>query len=433
LWVVGIDFFRPIAARRAGCKKIVQYAAGFTVAFNTFSILSCLVRHGGFINMAITFTDKLRIVCHVCDVFEERKFIEAYVAQQEKMGLVGDPGQARSNRRQYFKDTTPHPNGQPRKILVGMLKERAKKFSYLGDIASLLDSTMTTPQFIEKCRVRFPDLETNKIVTADASQDWKNRYNGLHFMERLDEFEEQEDGKKLLEAMLGTYHLYRRHSVLPGVLREVVVVKERRYGHAEGVYYQYKRGKPGEWNEIDFNVFFAGFYVLAFGAFKTEEREVRTDDAVLKGSDKAQKKALATPQGAELRHKTRTEILEIKILIENALRIDGGVNCEQNVFPGILTGIYDYGNILLAERILVRRICGATERPEHMKPERLLPDDKPNASEYYAVLDAIDNASNGHTLSIRPIHLEKPYLLGELLPDPAALATSKEKRPPPKR
>jgi hypothetical protein len=338
------------------------------------------------------------------------------------MKLVGDPGQARSNRREYLLNgTEPQKKGQPRKILVGMLQDRAERFPYLGDIASLLDSPMTTPQFIENCRVRFPDLEKHDIVTPDAAQDWKKRYNGMHFMESLIEFEEDREGRKLLKAMLGTYHLYRRHSVLPGILREVVVVRERRYGHAEGTYYQYKRGKPGAWNEIKFNVFFAGFYVLAFGAFKTEEQEVRAEDAAPE-PDKAKTKGPANPKGAELWRKTRTEILEIKILIDNALRIGGEVNCEQPVFPGILTGIYDYGNILLAERILVRRICGATERPPRMIPERLVSDDQANAPEYYAVLDAIDNASNGQTLSIRPIHLEKPYLRDELLPDPKKFA-----------
>jgi hypothetical protein len=378
--------------------------------------------------MAITFTDKLRIICHVCDVFEESKFIEAYVSQQEKMNLDGDPAEAKSNRRQYFnKGTTPHPNGQPRKILVGMLQERADALEspYLGDIASLLDSTIPTAQFIEKCRVRFPDLDKYKIVTADAAQDWLERYNGLHFMQRLDEFEEHEDGKKLLKAILGTYHLYRRHSVLPGLLREVVVVDKNRYGHSEGTYYQYNRTDAKKWNEIKFNVFFAGFYLLAFGAFKADEREVRAEDSPLKGSDMAKARALGSPKGAEFRRKTRTEILEIKILIENAL-IGGEVNCEQNVFAGILTGIYDYGNILLAERILVRRISGARERQKHMRPVRLLPDYEKTAPEYYAVVDAVDNASNGHTLSVRPIHLEKPYLLSELLPDPETLTADEQ-------
>jgi hypothetical protein len=377
--------------------------------------------------MAITFTDKLRIICHVCGVFEESKFVEAYVSQQEKMNLEGNPGEAKSNRRQYFtKGTTPHPNGQPRKILVGMLQERANALEshYLGDIASLLDSTIPTAQFIEKCRVRFPDLDRHKIVTADAAQDWLERYNGLHFMQRLDEFEEQEDGKKLLKAILGTYHLYRRHSVLPGILREVVVVDKNRYGHSEGTYYQYNRNDPTKWNEIKFNVFFAGFYLLAFGAFKTSEREVRAEDRAPEGSDKTRPGAPRNRDGAEFRRKTRTEILEIKILIENAL-IGGDVNCQQNVFAGILTGIYDYGNILLAERILVRRISDARERKKHMRPVKLLADYQKTAAEYYAVVDAIDNTSNGHTLSVRPIHLEKPYLLSELLPDPDTLTADK--------
>jgi hypothetical protein len=374
--------------------------------------------------MTITFTDKLRIICHICDVFEESKFIKAYVTQQEAMELEGDAGQAKANRREYLlKGREPHSEGQPRRILVGMLQTRAKKFPYLGDIAPLLASPMTTSEFVEKCRVRFPDLEKDDIVTADAGQEWKQRYNGMHFMEKLIEFEEYPEGRELLKAMLGTYHLYRRHSVLPGLLREVVVVHKHRYGHAEGIYYQYNRTKPGGWNQIDFNVFFAGFYVLAFGAFKSRETNVPAPD-VAQNMSRTEEGRIDAPKSLEPRTRTRTEILEIKILIENAL-IDGRVNCQQSVFPGILTGIYDYGNILLAERILVRRISNATRHLPHLTPERLLPDEAANASEFYAVLDAIDNSSSGQTLSIRPLHLEKPYLRSELLPDP-----KKFERPP---
>jgi hypothetical protein len=310
-----------------------------------------------------------------------------------------------------------------------------EKANHLGSISRLLepDRRMTTPEFIEFCDVRFPDLKRDKVLSDDAKWDWEKRYNGMHFMEKLFEFEEDDDGRKLLKATLGTYHLYRRHSVLPGILREVVVVEERRYGHSEGTYYQYKRGKPGTWNEIKFNVFFAGFYLLAFGAFKTaDDRWVSAQDAAQPLERPRTNAPAAAGNPGPPRLRTRTEILEIKILIENAL-IGGEVNCEQNVFAGILTGIYDYGNILLAERILVRRIGNATRKEEHMIPERLLPDDKANASEYYSVLDAIDNAPNGQTLSIRPIHLEKPYLLDELLPDPNTLTGRPENGPPLKR
>jgi hypothetical protein len=368
--------------------------------------------------MAITFTDKLRIICHVCGVFSRSEFVAAYTRQQEKMGLIVDPTKAEANRRQYFeKFSEPQMGGEPRKILVAMLQDRANaKAPHLGKIDDLLDSTLTTPQFIEFCRVRFPDLEANKIVTADAVQDWVERYNGLHFMQRLDEFEEHEDGKKLLEAILGTYHRYRRHSVLPGILREVVVVSKRRYGNSEGTYYQYNRTKPKGWNEINFNVFFAGFYLLAFAAFKAEARDIRTEDRVEVDAP-GDLGSSAGSRGAEFRRKTRTEILEIKVLIDNAL-LTGEVQCDQSVFAGILTGIYDYGNILLAERILLRRISSKRSRIENMVPVRLLSDDKESAAEYYSVLDAIDNGTNGQTLSIRPIHLEKPYLRDELLPSP---------------
>jgi hypothetical protein len=378
--------------------------------------------------MTISFNDKLKIICYKCGVFDEESFSDAYRAHQPE----ADPESVKSNRENWFDKTLP--NTEKRPVVIGMLQALAnERAPHLGSISRLLaaDRRMTTPEFIEFCGVRFPDLKKHRVLSDDAKWDWEKRYNGMPFMENLIEFEEDKDGRRLLKAMLGTYHLYRRHSVLPGILREVAVVEERRYGHAEGTYYQYKRGEEGGWNEIKFNVFFADFYVLAFGAFKTEEQEVRAEDAAPEGSDKAKKKGPADPKAAELRRKPRTEILEIKILIENALRRRGEVNCEQPVFPGILTGIYDYGNILLAERILVRRICDATKLPPGMIPKRLVSDKTENASEYYAVLDAIDNASNGQTLSIRPIHLEKPYLRDELLPDPKTFITSTEEQPPP--
>lgn len=368
--------------------------------------------------MTISFNDKLKIICHKCGVFDEKSFIDAYLSQEP----TADPETIKSNRENWFDRTSP--STEKRLVVVNMLQALARERApHLGSIDRLLkpDYRRTTPEFIAFCGVRFPDLKKDRVLSDDAKWDWEKRYNGMPFMEKLIEFEEDPDGRRLLKAMLGTYHLYRRHSVLPGILREVVVVAERCYGHAEGTYYQYKRGTQEGWNEIKFNVFYAGFYVLAFGAFKTEEQGVRAEDAAPE-LNKAKTKGTEDPKGAELRRKTRTEILEIKILIENALRTGDKVDCEQPLFPGILTGIYDYGNILLAERILVRRISGATERPKRMIPERLVSDDKENAPEYYAVLDAIDNASNGQTLSIRPIHLEKPYLRDELLPDPKTFA-----------
>jgi hypothetical protein len=370
--------------------------------------------------MTISFTNMIRILCYKYGAFEKADFVEAWLAVDPD----ADAANIESLRSNYFSGSQPKKNWIN---VVNMLDARAERQAVddaklpaderppdLRPIGALLNRRMTTAEFIEICHVRFPDLKANGVLNDDAALDWERRYNGMHFMEQLIAFEEDKEGRKLLKAMLGTYHLYRRHSVLPGILREVVVVRERRYGHAEGIYYQYNRGKPGSWNEIKFNVFYAGFYVLAFGAFKDDADDSRAGPA-LPGADKAKTRGAANPL-AEPPRKGRMEILEVKILIENALRIRDKVDCEQGVFPGILTGIYDYGNILLAERVLLRRICDATERPPSMKPERLVSDNRATVSEYYSVLDAIDNASNGHTLSIRPIHLEKPYLRPELLP-----------------
>jgi hypothetical protein len=357
--------------------------------------------------MAISFTDKLRIIAHLCGVYREADFIEAYLEEQNLMkpgpqDRDVDRDTVKSNRENwFFKKMVPREQGRPRKILVGMLQRKAEACArHLGRVEDLLNAHLTTPEFIEKCRVRLPDLEKADVITDDAVNDWQKRYYRMRFMELLTEYEEDEIGQKLLQGMLGTYYLYRRHSVLPGILREVVVVDQHRYAHSEGIYYQYSRTKP--WNRIDFNVFYAGFYLLAFGAFRTPIEERIGDKGGERGGSTNRKV------------RARTEILEIKILIENAV-VDGQINCDQTVFPGILTGIYDYGDILLAERILLRRISERTEKLDTMEPKRILPEGK-DAAEYRAVVDAVDNNSGGQTLSVRPIHVEKPFLIHELLP-----------------
>jgi hypothetical protein len=192
-------------------------------------------------------------------------------------------------------------------------------------------------------------------------------------MKLLLRHEEDPTGMEILARMPGTYYLYRRHSVLPGVLKEIVVVTDRHYGHCEGVYLQFNR--IGSCNVIDFNVFFAGFYLLAFGAH---------NDAMRK----------------------RTEILEVKVLIENILTENKQIDCSATHLIGLLTGVFDYGNMLLAERILLERFSDECSVTPQMKPERLLPDG-PTADEFRRVRDVIDNSLDGQVFAARLSRLEE--------------------------
>jgi len=102
--------------------------------------------------------------------------------------------------------------------------------------------------------------------------------------------------KVLLPNLTGTYWLYRRHSTLPGLLRESFIIDKVKDGHCEGWYFQYNRSHSV--NFIPFNAFFCDFYVIAFGAHQAEGR--------------------------------RTEIVTVSVLVENAFSEDNLICSNDN-------------------------------------------------------------------------------------------------------
>jgi len=325
--------------------------------------------------MAVSFADKLQIVCYACGVWAPDAFANAMI---EELGAKGRqvPEENKKRVRQNFLErrrgwfTGEKLQGRNKELVYSMLQRRAASRSggsRLGNIGDLLNTRASFPQFIERCDVRYTQIEKLDLISPDVEVDWRNRYYNLHFMQLLGEYEEHSLGQSMLTQMRNTYfYLYRRHSVLSGILREVVHITGKSYANAEGKYYQFSR--TGDINIIDINVFYLGFYLLAFGAFK---------------------------DGA------RTEILEIKVLVGDAI-VKGKINCDQTDFAGLLTGIFDRTDTLLAERILLRRVGGGSL---DRTPRRLLPEGQ-DEEEYYQVVDMVDNSAHGQTLSVRSDRLE---------------------------
>ncbi len=91
------------------------------------------------------------------------------------------------------------------------------------------------------------------------------------------------------------------------------------------------------------------------------------------------------------------------ILIANYIDEEGSLNRDVEHLIGLLTGIYDYDNTLLAERILLRRISSDEPQYSERAPKRIDKDDEP---EYRQICDVIDNSLDGQTLSARISRLE---------------------------
>ena len=85
--------------------------------------------------------------------------------------------------------------------------------------AILLQKAATVPEYLELCRLRYEDVE--HLLSEEARKEWATSHHNLHFMGALDRQSKQPRAKILLPNLKGTYWLYRRHSTLPGLLREV--------------------------------------------------------------------------------------------------------------------------------------------------------------------------------------------------------------------
>lgn len=249
----------------------------------------------------------------------------------------------------------------------------------------LLDSEMSVPEFLDACKLVYEDVE--HLLSDESIEEWRKAHHNLFFMKALDEQARTEKAKLLMPNLVGTYALYRRHSILPGLLREYFVIEKIKDGHCEGKYIQFARAQPD--NVIPFNGFFCEFYVIAFGAHQAVGG--------------------------------RTEIVTVSILIENAFSGDMLIPRKKSgpYFMGLLSGIYDSGNVLLAERILIEKIAAKPkiktaelengkwqlESPE-WAPVQLHEDHRKQRGEYLKALDVIDNSLDGQTLTARLSRLE---------------------------
>jgi hypothetical protein len=99
----------------------------------------------------------------------------------------------------------------------------------------------------------------------------------------------------------------------------------------------------------------------------------------------------------------------MNINVENIERPDFSEKC----FIGLLTGIYDYDNTLLGERVLFRRVSADSSTEAAAVPaelstllRRLQPFDPMDREEFRTVYDAISNNLDGQTLAVRRNRLE---------------------------
>lgn len=227
-------------------------------------------------------------------------------------------------------------------------------------------------------RFNIPFRQVERDLTSVGIAEWSGRYHKLPFMDDLSKMGENDPLSNPIKAcLIGTYNMYRRHSTLPGVLKERVVVESKHRADCRGTYYQYD--KHAKYNRIPFNVFPCGKYVQAFGSFRRSDK---------------------------------LEIIETRVLIENAFLGSGQqlhIDSEQRRFVGMLTGIYDYGMTLLAERIYIVKINDDPLLDDGFTASRLLPDSKnaEEVAEYRMVRDMVSNARDGQTLASRASRLDE--------------------------
>lgn len=332
--------------------------------------------------MPISRGDRFKLVCHIAKIDKLNAFKVAYWKQEKQRG--DDQTAYRALQKSF--------NGWCK----GRALNTASEEKVLGALTAtwpdsvpapelLLASEVTVLAFLNLCKLDYEEIEP--LLSDEAKKEWSAGHHNLHFMKTLDDQSKGPRAKALLPSLKGTYRLYRRHSMLPGLVREYFIVDEIKDGHCEGWYIQYARAHAA--NLIPFNAFFCEFYVMAFGAHQAVGR--------------------------------RTEIVTVSVLVENAFS-DTKLICDAHnkYFLGLLTGIYDYGNILLAERVLIekqssdilieKKVCegGGTKPiigefgPMHIHQGS----DRKYLSEYYKAVDVIDNSLDGQTLAVRPERLE---------------------------
>jgi hypothetical protein len=331
--------------------------------------------------MPISRGDRFKLLCHIGKIEKFQTFKIAYWKQQDP-----DPRTEEKALRKAFLRwaRTGSIRSRQREYFLAALK--VSGWSSLPDPDELLEREDSVPEFLDICKLSFEEVE--HLLSPESKNEWSAGHHNLYFMKALDEQSKVKRAKAFVPNLIGTYRLYRRHSVLPGLLRESFIIDKVKDGHCEGLYSQYVRAQPP--NIIPFNAFICEFYVMAFGAHQAVG--------------------------------TRTEIITVSVLIENAFSNNEPIPCDQHnkYFIGLLTGIYDYGNVLLAERVLIekidpkvqlKRVEGAEGETELRMPKSTpvhihQGSDRELKGEYNRVIDVIDNSLDGQTLTARPDRVE---------------------------
>ncbi len=245
-------------------------------------------------------------------------------------------------------------------------------------------------ELLTRLELKYADIQD--IVSLEFDFDWKNRYSKLYFMENIYELFSKDDfASTFLKKISGTYRLYRRHSFLPEILREYVVVNPSIGDFGIGVYVQYSRSKKP--SIIPLNVFYCGFYFMFFSS----------NNQLFAGlNDDAKARQL--------------EIIFMQVLSGNIKIPNDNSGFEQSVrdFVGILNGISDTSETLVASRIILRK-DSENSIPDHevktaqnnqyiksLRPERLVFDElKPEQKiEYKTVSDVISSEIDDNLLSV---------------------------------
>jgi hypothetical protein len=332
--------------------------------------------------MPISPGDRFKLMCHVGKIEKFRSFKNAFQKQQEVDERIGDKALYRAFRRWRAGDSMHEHN----ESCFFKALQVAGWPQGIPTPEALVRRNYSVPEFLNICKLSYDNVE--HLLSREAKDEWSAGHYNLHFMKALDAQSKTARAKALLPNMVGTYYLYRRHSMLPGVLRETFIIDEVKDAHCEGWYLQYARAHAP--NVIPFNAFFCEFYVIAFGAHQALGR--------------------------------RTEIVTVSVLLENAFSDNALIPCDEHNrhFLGILTGIYDYGNVLLAERVLIER-----HRPEVLIKKKQCEGGETKLvvgkwgpihihrdseiefrGEYSKVIDVIDNSLDGQTLTARSDRLE---------------------------
>jgi hypothetical protein len=248
----------------------------------------------------------------------------------------------------------------------------------------LLHKAATVPEYLDLCKLKYEEVES--LLSEEARKEWAANHHNLYFMDALDKESKKPRAQELMPTLKGTYRLYRRHSMLPGLLCESFTIEKFKDGHCEGWYYQFNRANSV--NVIPFNAFFCQFYVIAFGAHQAQGQ--------------------------------RTEIVTVSVHLANAFSEEKLVCSKDNrFFIGLLTGIYDSVDVLLAERVLVERVSTKVLIPKpsaegasahaalrDYAPTQITKDDRIRRGDYMKAIDAIDNSIDGQTLAVRPERIE---------------------------